>query len=247
MRVAIVTAFNQASLELDRLCASVAAQTSPVTHILVGEASEADQLTAKYGAQQVKLCDFHDDFGTTARSIGGMSAFNRGFDAIAYLDPPHWIDSDHIARAIHAVGATGAHVVFSERKIILPNSLPLEGGDPEDASRSWVDGNRHFLTNKAAASVLDWAMLDRPIAGHASAGVVALLALHKTLAAWTGRPTLNFVGNTAHYLKLANLSGFQVALDPREDERHFGFDKERNKDRIRFDMSIDEQVLANRP
>jgi|GEM_PF-2962420 len=244
MRVAVVTVFSQASSELDRLCASVAAQTSRTTHILVGEAREADALVAKYGAQQIKLGDFHDDFGTTARSIGGMSAFNRGYDAIAYLDPPHWIDSDHIARAVHAVGATGAAAVFSERKIILPNGKLLEGGDPADASRSWVDGNRHFLTNKAAASALDWAMLDRPMAGHASAGVVAILALQKTVAAWTGQPTLNFVGNTGYYLKLANLTGYQAALDPREDARYLGFDKKRNKDRIRFDMGIDEQVLA---
>src|SRR5262249_4891479 len=109
-RVAVVTPYHREPPEVLAKCRdSVRNQTYACTHVLVADGHPQRQM-AHADALHIVLPLAHHDNGNTARMIGAMSAVNRGFHAIAFLDADNWYEPDHVARMVALHRRTAADV-----------------------------------------------------------------------------------------------------------------------------------------
>ncbi|MEM9692341.1 MAG: glycosyltransferase, partial [Myxococcota bacterium] len=148
-RVAVVTPYyREEAAVLEQCVASVAAQTVPVTHFVVADGHPQPDLVDRFRVEHLVLPDAHGDNGNTPRAIGSLSAVNRGFDAIAYLDADNWYRPEHIERMVALQRRTGASVCTSGRTIHrLDGSFMLV--DRESDGLRHVDTSCLFLTRDA--------------------------------------------------------------------------------------------------
>jgi glycosyltransferase involved in cell wall biosynthesis len=163
MKVAVVTPYYQEPLEvLERCHRSVAAQTYPCTHIMVADGHPRAAVESWDGVEHFSLPVSHRDYGNTPRSLGSISAFNRGFDAVAYLDADNWYAEDHIESLVDGLRKHPAPVAFSLRQIVLAVGDRFElypWLEPGESSGAHIDTNCYLITNEAAFLAPIWAMM----------------------------------------------------------------------------------------
>ncbi len=157
-RVAVVTPFcNEAAEWLAQAQRSVAAQTYPCDHILVGDAAAS---APPLPATVVNLPTRVGDFGDTPRAVGSFYAAGLGYDAIAYLDADNWYHPDHIATLVALHLQTHAPVVTSRRAFVrLDGSYMAECAESD--GENFCDANCLFITRPAFAVLSTWALMDR--------------------------------------------------------------------------------------
>ena len=95
---------------------SVLAQTVPCTHVLVADGFPKP-VVDEWDVRHMVLPDGHRDGGNIPRVLGGISALNHGFDAVAFLDADNWYQPDHLERMIDLHHATGAAVCTASRSM----------------------------------------------------------------------------------------------------------------------------------
>lgn len=146
MKVAVVTPYYQETpAQLIRCLSSVAAQTHKnFTHILV-----ADGFPKRFenfqNIEQIHLPSSHSDAGATPRAIGALSAFSRGYDAVAFLDADNWYGNDHIETMVSVMTAHGADAVVATRTIHALDGTELYVDRVESNGENMVDTNCMFL------------------------------------------------------------------------------------------------------
>lgn len=96
----------------------------------------------------------HADAGATPRALGALSAFARGFDAVAFLDADNWYDPDHIQCMVDAVGDAGG--VIATRRIHGLDGTALYPDTWESNGVDHVDTNCWFLTRQAMHLMSHW-------------------------------------------------------------------------------------------
>ncbi len=95
-RVAVITPYcREPSNVLQNCHESVCRQTFPCTHLMVADGLPCAEI-AHWEVEHLTLPGPHHDVGNTARGLGALSAMNRGYDAIAFLDADNWYYPDHI-------------------------------------------------------------------------------------------------------------------------------------------------------
>lgn len=147
MKVAVVTPYYQETpAQLIRCLSSVAAQTyKDLTHILV-----ADGYPRRFEnfqrLEQIHLPLSHSDAGATPRAIGALSAFSRGYDAVAFLDADNWYHQDHIELMVNAMSSTGADAVIATRSIHALDGSEMYVDRVESNGTNTVDTNCMFLS-----------------------------------------------------------------------------------------------------
>jgi hypothetical protein len=80
------------------------------------------------------------------RCFGAISAWNQGFDAVAYPGVDNWYAPDHIASVLGLCRRQDFHLAFSERHIVLQDDTILGIPDPDDAARINVETSCMFFT-----------------------------------------------------------------------------------------------------
>jgi glycosyltransferase involved in cell wall biosynthesis len=202
MKVAVVTPYYQEPLEKLRRChESVLAQTwGDCTHIMVADGHAKAEVDG-WDVEHIRLPVAHGDNGNTPRSIGGMSALNRGFDAFAYLDADNWFAPDHVESLATLAISTGAPLVFSDRVIVDLDGQPL-ADDPDDEMRDRVDTSCIFHTKAVAHLIPLWAMMDKPLSPICDRVFMAMIQMRKLHHIWSGRRTLYYESNYGvHYAR----------------------------------------------
>lgn len=160
MKVAVITPYYEEPLEkLWRCHESVLAQTYPCTHIMVADGRAREEVSS-WAVDHISLPVSHRDYGNTPRSIGGMSALNRGFEGLAYLDADNWLAPYHVESLVTAAARASTPLAYSDRIIVALNgSVMPQATEADVASRPW-DTNCLFHTAAAARLIPLWGMMD---------------------------------------------------------------------------------------
>ncbi len=201
-RVAVVTPYyKEPDSELQRCMASVQGQTMACDHIVVSDGFP-NPLVERFSATHVKLGQPHRDNGNTPRYVGGLIAFARGYDSVAYLDADNWYHPRHVELLVRKQHETCAAAVCSARNIYLANGLMLPDVDNEDRMRRHVDTSCLMITQNCEFIAHLWGQMPQswgPICDR-----VVFSALNGQSLAWTENRTLNFKSNYAHHYREAN-------------------------------------------
>jgi glycosyltransferase involved in cell wall biosynthesis len=111
MKVAVITPYHSEPLDwIQAAVESVAAQSHPTTHILVGDGVRQEALDGD-GRIHMTLPHTVADSGGTPRAIAGRWAVAQGFDMVAYLDADDRIDPDFVSTLVRARERLGAEVI----------------------------------------------------------------------------------------------------------------------------------------
>ncbi len=158
LRVAVVTPFHREPRDwLEAAQRSVAMQSHPCTHILVGDAATVQP---PLPALVVPLPQGVADWGDTPRAVGCMYAAGLGFDAIAFLDADNSFDPDHIARLVALQQQTGAVVLSARRRFISLDGQPMAECLSSDGEQ-FCDTNCLMVMRPAFGDMAQWAVMDR--------------------------------------------------------------------------------------
>ena len=95
MKAAVITPYYKEELEtLLRCHLSVRAQEVECRHFLVADGF-ANETIRQSDCEHICLSTPHHDNGNTPRAIGALSAINKGFEVIFFLDADNWFELDH--------------------------------------------------------------------------------------------------------------------------------------------------------
>lgn len=163
MRVAIVTPYYKEADDVLAKCHdSVMRQTVVCEHIFVSDGFP-NPLVDTWKAQHFTLPFAHADGGNIPRVLGSISAFNRGFDAVAFLDADNWYRPDHVERMVDLAKASGAAVCTASRSMHRIDGSFMFDDDKNDG-RTHVDTSCYFLTRGAFPVLARWGLIPRGLA-----------------------------------------------------------------------------------
>jgi hypothetical protein len=231
MRVAVITPYYREDLGTLRKCHdSVLQQTYPCTHYFVADGHPQHELSS-WNVQHIVLPHSHGDVGNTPRGIGGISALNGGFDAIAYLDADNFYSPDHIESLVACCRQNDCHVAFSGRQIVLSTGELCDFEDIEEVEGKHVDTSCFFITARAAFLLPVWAMMDRKASPLGDRLMLSVIMTRGVSHAWTGRKTLYYV---SHYREHFEAMGKPPPADP-HTSKGGAYSREENVIRLGFD------------
>lgn len=162
MRIAVITPYyKEADQVLEQCHRSVLDQTIACDHFLIADGFP-NPIVEGWGTQNF-VSPPHRDMGNLPRVLGSISAFNQGYDAVAFLDADNWYQPDHLKRMTDLHDRTGAVVCTASRTIHRLDGSYMFDDDKSDG-RSHVDTNCFFLTRPALPIVARWALIPRELA-----------------------------------------------------------------------------------
>lgn len=156
MKVAVVTPYYKESTDqLTRCLHSVSNQTYNATHILVSDGHPV-KFANFQNLEQIHLPHSHADAGATPRAIGALSAFSRGYDAVAFLDADNWYNTTHIEHMVRTITTSGADAVVATRTIYSLDGVKMYDDRVESNGDNMVDTNCMFLSNRLSHFMGFW-------------------------------------------------------------------------------------------
>lgn len=162
MKIAVVTPYFKEPNEILEQChRSVAEQTVRCDHFLVADGFP-NRITKSWKAMCFDLPNAHADNGNTPRVLGAISAFNLGYDAVAFLDADNWYRPDHIERMVGLHERTGSDVCTASRSMHRWDGSFMFDDDKNDG-RTHVDTSGFFCTRSCRATIARWSLLPREL------------------------------------------------------------------------------------
>src|SRR5262249_19239467 len=145
LRVAVITPYYREPTEVLRHChESVLRQTFPCTHLMAADGHPREDVS-RWAVEHIILPGPHHDCGNTARGLRALSAMNRGYDAVAFLDADNWYHPDHIESMVDLHRRTGAAVCTASRTIHRADGSLMCAGGEESDGESHVDTSCFFI------------------------------------------------------------------------------------------------------
>lgn len=156
MKVAVITPYYTENTDILRRChESVLNQTySDVTHIMIADGHPHPWCHSQK-LDHFVLPTSHNDAGATPRALGAISAFSRGYNAVAFLDADNWFEPSHIQCMVETMQTTNADVVSATRIIVLENGYRYIDGF-ESIGKEFTDTNCMFLSRKCLHHMTRW-------------------------------------------------------------------------------------------
>lgn len=158
MRVAVVTPYyKETDQQLDVCMQSVSNQTYPtVSHIMVADGHHRPLRRTGSTLEHIVLPNSHGDAGATPRAIGALSAFSRGFDAVAFLDADNWYEPNHIELMVNTMAERSCDAVIATRTMYSVDGNKLYVDLIESNGENMVDTNCMFLSKKVSKLLSFW-------------------------------------------------------------------------------------------
>ena len=209
VKPAVITPyFNEDRSTLDRCIQSVAGQQYGATHFLVAD-GKAKKSLVDLDIEHLILPGPHRDYGNTPRCIGALSAINRGYNAIFFLDADNWYEPNHIEEAVKVkIDSTAADVVVSSRKIILPDNVEVSV-DADELARNHVDTSCMALFEEAFSILPLWATMTPELSSVGDRVIFNTMRQRNFRIEFTNKKTVNYSTNYKYHYKKA---GLQVPL-----------------------------------
>ena len=156
MKIAIVTPYYQESVDiLNRCHDSVLSQThADCHHIMVADGDPHPAIKHWNNTEHITLPKPHTDAGATPRAIGAISAFSRGYNAVAFLDADNTYEPNHISMMKNLL--EGHDVVTATRDIYTQDGRKLYTDRIESDGNTFCDTNCLFLSPNVLHLLLYW-------------------------------------------------------------------------------------------
>lgn len=162
MKIAVITPYFKEEDDILAQChRSVLDQTVPCDHLLVADGFPKT-IVDTWQARHMILPQAHADIGNMPRILGSLSAFNLGYEAVAFLDADNWYHADHIERMVRLHQSTGAVICTSNRSMHRPDGSYMFDDDKNDGKKH-VDTNCFFITRPAIPVLARWAAMPRQL------------------------------------------------------------------------------------
>lgn len=162
MKVAIITPYYKETEDVLLRChESVRQQTIACDHFMVADGFP-QQVVKGWPLRHFELASSHNDNGNTPRVIGALSAFNLGYDAVAFLDADNWYHPEHIERMVSLQRKTGAIVCTSNRTMHRPDGSYMFDDDKNNG-KDHIDTSCLFMTRPIMPVLARWAMMPRQL------------------------------------------------------------------------------------
>ncbi len=228
LRVAVITPYYREKEAVLRQChESVVEQTYPCTHYMVADGFPLDlvaQWQTEGTVEHITLPRAHRDNGNTPRAIGSLSAVNRDFDAITYLDADNWYRPNHIEALIELHRQSGAPICTTGRTIHrLDGSLMFV--DRENDGEKHVDTSCILLTRKVFRLVSIWGLMPKQFGPHCDRVFWQAILTRQVPRAHLAEPTVAFRSNyRVHYDALGETPPQgAITLDDMEKPRQWWY------------------------
>ncbi|MFN4129916.1 MAG: glycosyltransferase family 2 protein [Paracoccaceae bacterium] len=191
LKVAVITPYYKETDKTLMTCLeSVAAQTAPCDHFMVSDGFP-NAVVEKSGITHIRLPRAHADNGNTPRVLGGISAFNLGYDAIAFLDADNWFEPAHVATMLALHHQTGAAVCTSNRFMHRGDGSFMFVDDKNDGN-THVDTSCFFLTAVCRPVLAKWSMMPRQLGPICDTIYLGSIKQHRLSLAHDATPTVRF-------------------------------------------------------
>jgi len=157
MKVCVITPYYEESdAIISRCMGSVRKQTYPNwIHMLVSDGYHVDERTLGK-IEHMILPRSHKDAGATPRALGAISAFSRGFDAVAFLDVDNTFSEGHLEQMVAICKRSDADVVAARRNICSLTGEVLYTDTFESNGNDFCDTNCMFLTRNTLPLMTNW-------------------------------------------------------------------------------------------
>ena len=156
MKVAVITPYYaEDTAALTRCHMSVKMQTyQNCVHIMVADGDPHPMVAKWKDIEHITLSQCHYDAGATPRAIAAMSAFSRGFDAVAFLDADNTYTVDHLKTMVDLIGNND--VVTATRNICTVAGDLLYVDTIESNGEQFCDTNCMFFTKDLLHLLPSW-------------------------------------------------------------------------------------------
>lgn len=156
MKVTVVTPYYLEDEKiLDRCHQSVINQTyADTTHLFVSDGGIKHQSLSN--SNLIVLPVSHHDAGATPRSIGAISAFSNGTDAVAFLDADNTFEHSHISLLVDIMQNTRADVVTATRNICNRTGAVLYVDNIESNGIEFCDTNCYLINRSCLHLMTQW-------------------------------------------------------------------------------------------
>jgi len=157
MRIAVITPYyKETTSVLNRCHESVLSQTHDTIHIMVSDGSPHPMIDKWKNTEHLLLGNCHNDAGATPRAIGALSAFSRGYDAVAFLDADNTYSSDHIKIMHSIMQQNPCDVVAATRNICTTDGKFLYIDRIESTGTEFCDTNCMFISKSCINLLSCW-------------------------------------------------------------------------------------------
>ena len=188
---------------LEKNIESVRNQTVDVTHILVFDGNKGLDKVKEYAInlndiEIINLPKAHRDYGDTPRFIGSVSAFQRGADAVFWLDDDNWIEPNHAEKM--SANLTQSRPIATCQRNICTLDGELMGICFEIDPKEFIDTNCFMIHRSSKSLCSIWWMIqdDQHIFGDKI--LYKHILENKILTTHYQKPTVNYRTNfNFHY------------------------------------------------
>jgi len=158
MRVAVVTPYYLEDIDtLARCYTSVQHQShNDLMHVFVADGHVNPSVATLTGAEHLSLPMSHRDAGATPRAIGAISAFSRGYDAVAFLDADNTYQPNHIRSMVQTMIGHGVDVVTATRNICTNSGEFMYVDTIESTGEEFCDTNCLFIGRQCLNVLTYW-------------------------------------------------------------------------------------------
>lgn len=158
MKVAIVTPYKGENYNiLSRCHNSVLSQIySNITHIFVADGNSHPYVTNLKNINHLISTSSHNDAGATPRSLGAISAFSLGFDAVAFLDADNTFEPNHISSMVDIYEKSSCSIVTATRNICDLHGNIMYVDNTESNGVDFCDTNCLFIGKPALHTLTYW-------------------------------------------------------------------------------------------
>lgn len=209
-KIAVITPYHtEDAATLERMRASVVAQTVPCVHYMIADGHPSPDVIRWHEAAESTLRHIilpreHTNNGNTPRAIGCFSAMAEGVDAIAFLDADNWYEPDHLEKLVAEHQATGADVVTSGRVIHAIDGTPLPVLEQDEGAR-FFDTSTIMVTVGVFGVLPLWGTMPRELGPNCERFMFHAFKAHGCTHSHAGAPTLHFTSRYAPHYRAAGL------------------------------------------
>lgn len=194
---AVITPYCKESLDiLDRCHQSCLDQAYPLRHVMVADGNPLPEIDL-WNVDHIKLSHVHSDNGNTPRCVGAISAMNRGYWPILFLDADNWYRPWHLELALQLKQRhPSADVLAMARDCVLPDGTLVGSVPDEDLMLKHLDTSCFVFYPSAFRAISLWGMMPTYLGPVCDRFMLAALKQLGLTVAGVQRPSVVF---TAHY------------------------------------------------
>ena len=202
MKAAVITPYFKEDIDtLWRCHHSVLSQDSDCRHFLVADGF-ANKSIWEWDCEHLTLPTAHNDNGNTPRTIGALSAINKGYKAILFLDADNWFTPNHVSEALRLkAGNPDLDIAVLRRQIMLPDGTTVPD-DHEDVTGSHVDTSCYAFFESSFSMLPLWGMMPTFLSPICDRIMFSAIKAKQLSMEWSPIKTVYFTSNyRAHYIK----------------------------------------------